>query len=128
MDLTRRDFGKVLIAGVSELALLQVARDARAQVHPTSNRSLINGVQFGLQPFCYHDLAMTRENRPELIRRLVRNNLGMVELHATWVEPRFAGPGVAAAAAREQLRQWRLTAPAAYYRDVRQELDTAGVE
>ncbi|HEU5257742.1 MAG TPA: hypothetical protein VFU28_17235, partial [Vicinamibacterales bacterium] len=62
MDLTRRDFGKVLIAGVSELVLLQVARDARAQVHPTSNRSLINGVQFGLQPFCYHDLAMTREN------------------------------------------------------------------
>src|SRR5262245_23680777 len=123
MDLTRRDFGKVLIAGVSEVALLQVARDASAQAHPAPNRSLINGVQFGLQPFCYHDLAMTRENRGELIRCLVRNGMGMVELHATWVEPRFNDPGVSAAAARDKLRAWRLSPPAGYYRGIRKELD-----
>jgi sugar phosphate isomerase/epimerase len=127
MALTRRDFGRVLIAGLSEFAVLQRPRDAGAQPHPGQNRSLINGVQFGLQPFCYHDLAMTRENRGELIRRLVRNGLGMVELHATWVEPRFNDPGVSAAAARDKLRAWRLAPPAGYYRGIRKELDDAGV-
>src|SRR5215813_10262303 len=111
MDLTRREFGKVLVAGISELAVLRTAREAYAQARPTPNRSLINGVQFGLQPFCYHDLAMTRENRGELIRRLVRNDMGMVELHATWVEPRFNAPGVTAAAARDKQRAWRVSPP-----------------
>src|SRR5262245_34956423 len=126
MELTRRDFGKVVLAGVSEFAVRHSAREARAQVHP-ANRALINGVQFGLQPFCYHDLAMTRENRRELIRRLVRNGMGMVELHATWVEPRFNDFGVSAAAARDKLRAWRLSPPAGYYRNIRKELDDAGV-
>jgi len=121
---TRREFGKFLFAGVSELAVLQCAREALAQA---PNRSLIHGVQFGLQPFCYHDLAMTRENRGELIRRLVRNGMGMVELHATWVEPRFTDPGGSAKAARDQLRKWRLSTPPGYYRGIRKELDDAGV-
>ena len=43
-----------------------------------------------------------------LIRRLVQNGMGMVELHATWVEPRFNDPGVSAAEAREKLRTWRV--------------------
>src|SRR6187200_542104 len=115
MTLTRRDFGKVLLAGVSGFAALQSTREAFAQTHPP-NRSLINGVQFGLQPFCYHDLAMTRENRGELIRRLVENGMGMVELHATWCEPRFNAPGVNAATAREKLREWRVTASPDVYR------------
>jgi len=107
MTSTRRHFGKVLLASVSAFAV-QSAREAFPQT-PPPNRSLINGVQFGLQPFCYHDLAMTRENRGELIRRLVRNGMGMVELHVTWVEPRFNDPGVSAAAARDRLRAWRVS-------------------
>jgi sugar phosphate isomerase/epimerase len=70
---------------------------------------------------------MTRENRPVLIRRMVQNGFGMVELHATWVEPRFGGPGVSAQDARQKLREWRLTAPADYYRTVKREFDTAGI-
>ena len=120
----RRDFGKVVVTGISGLAVLLRAREVPAQA---PNRSLINGVQFGLQPFCYHDLAMIRENRGELIRRLVRNGMGMVELHATWVEPRFNDPGVSAAAARDQLRAWRVSPPAGYYHGIRKELDDAGV-
>lgn len=98
-----------------------------AQQRP-ANRSYINGVQFGLQPFCYHDLAMTRENRAELIRRLVENEMGMVELHATWVEPRFNAAGVSADEARERLRRWRLDAAPAYYEGVRREFDAVGIE
>ena len=110
-SVTRRDFGKAMLGGVSVVALRSTLTSGQAA---KPNRSLINGVQFGLQPFCYHDLAMTRENRGELIRRLVRNGMGMVELHATWVEPRFNEPGVTVAAARDKLREWRLMPPPAY--------------
>jgi len=88
---------------------------------------VINGVQFGLQPFCYHDLPMNRENRPTLIKRLVQNGFGMVELHATWCEPRFNAPGVSAQEAREKLRNWRVSAPADYYRNIKKEFDDVGV-
>jgi sugar phosphate isomerase/epimerase len=95
---------------------------------PRRNRSFVNGVQFGLQPFCYHDLAMTPENRAELVRRLVQNEMGMVELHATWVEPRFAAAGVSPQQARERLRQWRLDATPDFYRAVRAEFDAVGID
>ena len=130
MQLTRRDLGKVALGGLSTVT----AAAARDRLAPTllaqaaaPNRSYINGVQFGLQPFCYHDLLMNRENRPELIRRLVRNGMGMVELHATWVEPRFNGPGVSDQQAREQLRHWRLNATPDYYRAIKKEFDEVGI-
>ena len=117
MVVTRREFGQVVLAGVPAAAAVLGARQLHVQAR-TANRSLINGVQFGLQPFCYHDLPMIRENRGELIRRLVRNGMGMVELHATWVEPRFNGAGATASAARGKLREWRLNPPAGYYQGI----------
>jgi sugar phosphate isomerase/epimerase len=123
---TRREFGTLLLAGIPALAARPRATlGAQSAVH--SNRSRINGVQFGLQPFCYHDLAMTPENRGTLINRLVQNGLGMVELHATWVEPRFAAPGVAPGVAREKIREWRVTASPAFYQSIRKEFDDAGI-
>lgn len=118
MILTRRDFGKFALAGVPGLSAL-------AQPLAKPNKSFISGVQFGLQPFCYHDLANTPENRHVLIERMVRNGMGMVELHATWVEPRF--PGVSPPEAAEKLRNWRLTAPADHYYKIKQEFDDAGI-
>jgi sugar phosphate isomerase/epimerase len=53
--------------------------------------------------------------------------MGMVELHATWVEPRFNEPGTSATEAREKLRAWRVSAPADHYRAVRDEFDKAGI-
>ena len=85
-------------------------------------------MQFGLQPFCYHDLAMTPENRSTLVNRLVQNGMGMVELHATWVEPRFTGSGISAEAAREKLRAWRVGNPVDHYRMVKKEFDEAGMD
>ena len=68
--MTRRDFGKLALTSVPAMVglsppprfgarLLAQADGSRRAV----NRSFIGGVQFGLQPFCYHDLAMTPENR-----------------------------------------------------------------
>lgn len=124
---SRREFARLVGAGLSVLPAL-AARPASPHAARAANRSLIGGVQFGLQPFCYHDLPMLPENRGRLIERLVQNGLGMVELHATWVEPRFAAPGVSAAEARERLRQWRLTAPPEFYGAIRREFDNAGIE
>src|SRR5579864_989270 len=61
IDLTRRDFGKIAVAAIPGIG--------GAQTATTPNRSYIRGVQFGLQPFCYHDLPMSIENRPTLIQR-----------------------------------------------------------
>jgi sugar phosphate isomerase/epimerase len=121
MTTTRRDFQKLVLAGIPGISMVA------AQTASKPNRSLINGVQFGLQPFCYHGLAMNIQNRAELIRRLVQNGMGMVELHATWCEPRFDAPGVSAKEARQKLREWRVSAPAEYYRKIKTEFDAAGI-
>jgi len=120
--ITRREFGLVALVG---LPVLSSSVELRAQAG--TNRSFINGVQFGLQPFCYHDLPMTPENRGTLIRRLVQNGFGMVELHATWVEPRFNNPGVSASDARDELRSWRLGTPVEHYRSIKKEFEAAGI-
>lgn len=131
MNVTRRDLGKLALASLAGSASPsssgRLCASAMAQTAPKLNRSTINGVQFGLQPFCYHDLPMNRENRPTLIKRLVQNGMGMVELHATWVEPRFDDVGVSPHEAREKLRHWRLTAPGDYYRHIKHEFDEAGI-
>ena len=125
--MTRRDFNKSVLATVPGIAAAVFNIDARAQTGAKTNRSYFNGVQFGLQPFCYHDLAMNIQNRPELVRRLVENSMGMVELHATWCEPRFDGPGVSSDEARARLRNWRLAARSEYYRKIKQEFDDAAI-
>ena len=118
MTFTRRDAGRWALAGITANVFAQTTK---------TNRSLIHGVQFGLQPFCYHDLDMNRENRPVLVSRLVQNGLGLVELHATWCEPRFNQPGISPGEARDKLRQWRVTTPAEYYRKIKKEFDDAGI-
>ncbi len=135
IGMTRRDFGRLALTGAPLLAARSawigsyedLYAQATAPADRSGNRSFIGGVQFGLQPFCYHDLAMTPDNRPTLIRRLVQNGFGMVELHATWVEPRATGPGVSVEEAREKLRGWRLSNPVEDYRRVKKEFDDAGI-
>lgn len=128
MRVTRREFGRIAAASLPAGAeWIGTTLEQRAPQPAGPNRSLVNGVQFGLQPFCYHDLPMTRENRPTLIKRLVENGMGMVELHATWCEPRFDAPGVTTEAAREKLREWRLNPPPGYYAAIKQEFDAAGI-
>jgi len=133
-SMTRRDFGRLTLASAPSLAVASACIDtdlcaqARDPGVRSANRSFIGGVQFGLQPFCYHDLPMTPDNRPTLIKRLVQNGFGMVELHATWVEPRFTGADVTPEQAREKLRAWRLSQPVDHYRGVKREFDDAGID
>ncbi len=103
MNLTRREFHKFALGTSCAAALgrMMTGPDVKAAARIDSN---IHGVQFGLQPFCNHDLPMSIENRPILIQRMIQNGLGIVELHATWVEPPFSAPGVNPAEARDKIR------------------------
>jgi sugar phosphate isomerase/epimerase len=129
--MTRRDFAKSALVRIPSLSVVPALAGLRLKAlgQPAAHHidSRVNGVEIGLQPFCYHDLPMTAENRPTLIQWMVQNGLGTVELHAVWVEPRFTGPGVSAEEAREKLRKWRVTPDAEYFRRVRQEFDNAGI-
>ena len=131
MRITRREFGRAALAAIPGSVALAapVAAEWRVQGQGPSppNRSFIGGVQFGLQPFCYHDLPESRENRPTLLKRLVQNGMGMVELHATWCQPRYDGPGVSADEARAKLREWRLSAGTGDFAAIRAEFADAGV-
>jgi sugar phosphate isomerase/epimerase len=71
---------------------------------------------------------MNVDNRPILIQRMIENQMGIVELHATWCEPRFDGSGVSAEDARKKLRDWRVSTPDTYYRKIKQEFNDAGIE
>ena len=124
MNLTRRELGQLVLGGIGGLAISNFGNaTAFAQANWKPNRSLIHGVQFGLQPFCYHDLVPSIENRPELIKRLLKNGFGMVELHAGWCEPTFSGQD-----AREQLRKWRTSRSDDHFRAIKKEFDAAGIE
>lgn len=131
MQLSRRRFGKLAAAGIPALAsippVLQFGPRAHAQTSSKKIDSKINGVQIGLQPFCYHDLPMRPENRHVLIERMVRNGIGVVELHAVWAEPIFHGPGVTPKEAREKLRDWRTKAAPEHYTSIKKEFDDAGI-
>lgn len=127
MNLTRRQFNKFAFAAVPALGTLgSLASPPSLRAAPMID-SNIHGVQFGLQPFCYHDLPMNIANRPLLFQRMVQNGLGVVELHATWVEPRFTDPSLTADQARDKIRQWRLNTPASYYEAIRKEAEGYGI-
>src|SRR6187455_1454896 len=108
--MNRRDFAKTMLVGTPSLFGLYSCRESNSNANSaaqtdsrqgrTRTGSVVNGVQFGIQPFCYHDLVMNRDNRPELLRRIVMNGFNLVELHATWCEPRFNAEGVSAIEAR----------------------------
>ena len=124
---SRRDFLKALAAGP-----LLVAPQRPAAV------TTVNGVVFGVETFSFHDLPPAGD--PQLIPTIVKNlqtlGIGECEIMSGHVEP-FAsvmtGWWVQSrrspdfARLREEARQWRLTVPMTYYRDVRRRFEDAGL-
>ena len=128
MPQTRREFCKLA-------ALLPLSMAfAPAGFRPT----IIAGIPFGLETFSFHDLPPAGD--PRLIPTIIRNmqEIGIAECeimsghiepwgsYATgwWVQTRSA-PGYAKM--REEARQWRLTVPMTYYRDIRRRFEDAGL-
>ena len=127
--MNRRDFSMLTLSCIPGVSLLSGCINNASHVDPSKlmSKSFVNGVQFGVQPFCYHDLVMNIANRKKLIEYVKKNGFGLMELHARWCEPKFNDPGVSKAEAREKVRQWRVTTPDSYYEEIRKEFDDAGI-
>jgi len=125
--LTRREFGKMALAG------LALPRLAGAAINP-----VVNGVRLGAQTYSFRELPRTPggDAIDQVIRACVECGVGEVELFAPQVEPQFnAGargrrgdpPSPQAVKAREDLRKWRLETPLDHFREVKKKFDAAGI-
>ncbi len=147
---TRREFGKVLLAGLPASLALAARIDSR-----------VNGVRIGTITYSFRDFPRTpgTDNVDAVIQALTECGIGEIELFSPNVEPASAlsaGPGRPGAAsqnrgsgppnpqeqtaafrarmrtpeamkAREELRQWRLATPMEHFRAVRKKFDDAGI-
>lgn len=117
---TRRDFGKVAIAGLPLATAL-------AKIN-----SKVGGVLIGVQSYSYRDRPLDAA-----IKAMVEDGIGECELFSPHIEPgglRGLGGGGRGAAndparqkAREDLRKWRLTVPMDEIKAVRKKFDDAGI-
>jgi sugar phosphate isomerase/epimerase len=124
---TRREFGKIALAG------LAIPRLAEAAIN-----SIVNGVHLGAQTYSFRDLPHTPggDAIDPVIKALVDCGIGECELWAPQVEPQFPTgargrrgdpPSPEAVKAREDIRKWRLETPLDHFRDVRKKFDAAGI-
>ncbi len=121
---TRREFGKLTIAGLALPALGGLID------------SKVGGVRLGAQTYSFRELP-----RPEtgdavdvVIKAMTECDLGECELFAAQVEPRMAlgrGRGAdspEAQKAREDLRKWRIETPLDHFRAIKKKFDAAGIK
>jgi len=124
---SRRDFNKLALAGLPlSLALAEID-------------SKVAGVQLGVQSYSFRDRSLDAA-----IQAMVEDGIGECELFSPHIEPKQPRPqgagGVppandaaraaareARAAAREDLRKWRLTVPLDEIKAVRKKFDDAGI-
>jgi sugar phosphate isomerase/epimerase len=144
--ISRRDFGKIALAGVPATLALRTALAARID-------STVAGVRLGTITYSFRDLPRTpgRDNVDDIIRAVTECGIGEIELYSPNIEPAPAsaakpaasGPAYGVAkgarapltpeqiearkAEREALRRWRIETPASYYEGVRKKLDAAGI-
>jgi len=122
MIYSRRDFSKLALAGLPlSMALAKI--DSR-----------VAGVQIGVQSYSFRDRSLD-----EAIKAMVEDGIGECELFSPHIEPtrpqvRAADPppnqadrASARAAAREELRKWRLTVPLDDIKAARKKFDDAGI-
>jgi sugar phosphate isomerase/epimerase len=128
MTYSRREFGALLGA-------LPWALPGAQQPAPVT---MVNGVVFGVETFSFHDLPPAGD--PRLLPTIIRNmqSLGLAEceimsghvepfpsvMTGWWVQSRRAADF---AALREKARNWRLTVPLDYYRNIRRQFEEAGL-
>jgi sugar phosphate isomerase/epimerase len=89
---------------------------------PAKIDSVVNGVRLGTITYSFRDLPRTpgaEDAVDVMIRALTECGIGEIELFSPHVEP--------AQRSREQLRQWRLSTPAAHFNQVRKRFDDAGI-
>ena len=107
---SRRDFGKIVLAGLPLSAAL------------SDINSKVGGVRLGVQSYSFRTMPLD-----EALKAMVAIGIGECELFSGHVEPRpQAAPR--SPEAREEQRKWRLTAPLDHFTAVRKKFDAAGVK
>ncbi|HUZ45485.1 MAG TPA: TIM barrel protein [Terriglobia bacterium] len=107
--ISRREAGKILVAGTAGVLLARKSIFARPEVN-----SVVRGVQIGAQSYSFRDRPLDAA-----IKAYETVGLGECELYQGHVEP--------AHLSREALRKWRLAVPMSRFHEVRQKFDRAGV-
>jgi sugar phosphate isomerase/epimerase len=137
---SRRDFGKIALAGLPVSALLGATID-----------SSVNGVRLGASTYSFRDFPRTKgqDMVDPVIKALQFCRVGEIELYSPTIEPAGAAlppeppapygmprpprvPRTEEQAAleksnREDLRSWRIAAPAAHFEAIRNKFESAGV-
>jgi sugar phosphate isomerase/epimerase len=107
--ISRREAGKILVAGTAGMLLAEKSIFARPMVN-----SVVRGVQIGAQSYSFRDRPLDAA-----IQGYLTVGLSECELYQGHVEP--------AHLEREALRKWRLTVSMSRFHDVRQKFDKAGI-
>lgn len=116
--ISRRDAGKVLLAGSAGLMLQRGELRAASRID-----SVVRGVQIGAQSYSFRDRPLDR-----CIAAYVSTALGEAELWQEHVEPGTGGdPAWQKRVSRDSLRRWRLTTPLSHFHEIRRQFDHAGV-
>jgi len=125
--LTRREFGKIAVAG---LALPRWVGAADSKV---------NGVRIGVQTYSYRDIprpAGAPDAVDIVIKAMIESGVSECELFAPQLEPQFstgargargAPPSPEAVKAREDLRKWRLETSLDHFKNARKKFEAAGL-
>ena len=116
-DITRREWNRMMVAGLAALPLAPLARLA-GQARPTST---VAGVRIGAQSYSFRDRPLD-----ELIAGMNAVGLTFCELWQNHVEP-AQFEGVPREGRREALRKWRLSVPLDEFKAVRAKFDRAGI-
>ncbi len=114
---SRRDFGKLVLAGITGAA------------YGAKINSTVKGVRLGTITYSFRDFPRTpgKDNVDAVIQALKECGIGEIELFSPNIEPGRA-PGLDNAKAREALRQWRLSTPMDYFKAIRKKFDDAGID
>jgi len=132
--LTRREFGKLTLAG-----LAMAGRPEGHPLHAAGASSTINGVHLGVQTYSFRDLPRTPGSKDAVdvvIKAMTEAGLTECELFSPQLEPVFDSggrgrrgdpPSPQAVKAREDVRKWRLETPIDHFRDVKKKFDAAGI-
>ena len=125
--ITRREFGKVALAGVALPRFLEAP-----------SASTVAGVRLGVQTYSFRDLPRppgAADAVDVVIKAMKDSGLSECELFAPQLEPQFAAgrgqrgapPSPEAVKAREDLRKWRLDTSLDHFKNVRRKFDAAGI-
>jgi len=105
---TRRDFGKIAMAGLPLGAAL-------AKINST-----VSGVQLGAQSYSFRDRPLDAA-----IQAMVEDGIGECEMYSPHIE--LGGLPHKSPVNRDELRKWRLTVPMEEIKAVRKKFDDAGI-